>query len=136
MCYPSMQCRWYPSLPCRSPGGVCYPSMHCRWYPSMPCSRSLGGGLLWGDLILGGVAFCYGLLWSSVMAFWFGGLLIEGSLPVWSSWGGKATTPEGHHTRGHHTRRPEQKGVPGGDPPQDSYCCRQYASYWNAFLFT
>ena len=19
-----------------------YPSMHCRWYPSMPCSRSLG----------------------------------------------------------------------------------------------
>ena len=27
--YPSMQCRWYPSIPCsRSPGG---------WYPSMPC---------------------------------------------------------------------------------------------------
>ena len=24
--------------------------------------------------------------------------------------------------------------VPGGDPP-DSYCCRQYTSYWNAFLF-
>ena len=23
------------------PGG--YPSMHCRWYPSMPCSRSGGG---------------------------------------------------------------------------------------------
>ena len=23
--------------------GVCYPSMHCRWYPSMPCSRSWGG---------------------------------------------------------------------------------------------
>ena len=20
-------------------------------------------------------------------------------------------------------------------PPEDSYCCRQYASYWNAFLF-
>ena len=23
-------------------GGGCYPSMHCRWYPSMPCSRSPG----------------------------------------------------------------------------------------------
>ena len=26
-------------------GGGCYPSMHCRWYPSMPCSRSPGGGM-------------------------------------------------------------------------------------------
>ena len=25
-------------------------------------------------------------------------------------------------------------GVPGGDPPRDGYCCRRYASYWNAFL--
>ena len=23
-------------MPCN---GGCYPSMHCRWYPSMPCSR-------------------------------------------------------------------------------------------------
>ena len=44
--YPSMHCRWYPSVPCsRSPGGS---------YPSMPC-RSLGPhpggklrGLAWG----------------------------------------------------------------------------------------
>ena len=27
------------------------------------------------------------------------------------------------------------KGVPGGDPPRDGYCCVQYASYWNAFLY-
>ena len=30
--------------------GVCYPSMHCRWYPSMPCRRGVptpGGCLLW-----------------------------------------------------------------------------------------
>ena len=27
--YPSMHCRWYPSMPCRSPGGW-YPSMHYR----------------------------------------------------------------------------------------------------------
>ena len=27
-----------------SGGGRGYPSMHCRWYPSMPCSRSPGGG--------------------------------------------------------------------------------------------
>ena len=26
------------------------------------------------------------------------------------------------------------QGVPGGDTPQDGYCCRRYASYWNAFL--
>ena len=53
LCYPSMHCRWYPSMPCsRSPGGCypsmhCrwYPSMHCRWYPSMSCSRSWGGGI-------------------------------------------------------------------------------------------
>ena len=25
-------------------------------------------------------------------------------------------------------------GVPGGDPPEDGYCCGRYASYWNAFL--
>ena len=25
-------------------------------------------------------------------------------------------------------------GVPGGDP-RDGYCCRWYASYWNAFLY-
>ena len=24
--------------------------------------------------------------------------------------------------------------VPGGEPLPDSYCCGQYASYWNAFL--
>ena len=28
---------------CPQGGGGCYPSMHCRWYPSMPCSRSPGG---------------------------------------------------------------------------------------------
>ena len=27
------------------------------------------------------------------------------------------------------------RGVPGGDTPRDGYCCRRYASYWNAFLF-
>ena len=102
----------------RGRGVWCCPSMHCRWYPSMPCSRSrggllLGGGVLgpgggacsqggawfWGVPLPRGLAFCYGLLlWSSVMPFWFGGLLIEGGLLVWSSGGQKAIT-EGHHTR-------------------------------------
>ena len=33
-------------------GGVCYPSMYCRWYPSMPCSRGVPapGGLLRGGV--------------------------------------------------------------------------------------
>ena len=39
-CYPSMHCRWYPSMTCRG----CYPSMHCRWYPSMPCRGSAPRG--------------------------------------------------------------------------------------------
>ena len=29
---------------------------------------------------------------------------------------------------------PGEGGVPGGDPP-NGYCCGQYASYWNAFLY-
>ena len=48
-----------------SKGGVCYPSMHCRWYHSMPCSRSPGGGLL-----LGGGSGAWsrgGLLWGEGM---------------------------------------------------------------------
>ena len=58
---------FYICLSFSSHGGGCYPSMHCRWYPSMPCSRSLGGlvpggacsgggGLLWGGLLGGGCA--------------------------------------------------------------------------------
>ena len=47
--YPSIHCRWYPSMPCSK--GVCY--------PSMPCSRGgawSGEGLLpGGGLLLGGV---------------------------------------------------------------------------------
>ena len=94
---------------CDSVKGGCYPRMHCRWYPSMPCSRCPGGCLVLGGLLLGGVpaprgcllpggvwpsimAFCCGLLLCpSVMAFWFGGLLIE---KAWPSGGA-----EGHHTR-------------------------------------
>ena len=33
--------------------GGCYPTMHCRWYPSMPCSRR-GCLLLGGCLLPGG----------------------------------------------------------------------------------
>ena len=42
---------------CSQGGEVCYPSMHCRWYPSMPCSRGMcsGGCLLQGVPALGGV---------------------------------------------------------------------------------
>ena len=55
--------------------GGCYPSMHCRWYPSMPCSRGVcsggsapGGGpaprgcLLQRCLLLGGACSRGGLL--------------------------------------------------------------------------
>ena len=52
---------------CHSVNGGYHPSMHCRWYPSMPCSRSPGGSVPGGRGLL---------LWSCVMPFWFGGLLI------------------------------------------------------------
>ena len=129
---------------CDSVHGGCYPSMHCRWYPSIPCSRSLGGIVLGGGwsrgVCSGGVAFCYGLvLWSSVMPFCYGLLVWWPSDWRWPSgmvFGGREG-PEGHNRRpphqkvttpeGHHTRRPP--GVPGGDPPPDGYCCGRYASY-------
>ena len=70
-----------------------------------PRGSAPGGGGDW--------SFCYGLLlWSSVMAFWFGGLLIEGGLLVWSSGG-----PEGHNRRPPHQKAITEGGVPGGDPP-------------------
>ena len=59
--YPSIHCRWYPSMPC---GGVSQHalqlvSQHALQqgvcYPSMPCSRRgclLPGGLLQGGLLL------------------------------------------------------------------------------------
>ena len=120
-----MHCRWYPSMPCsRSPGGGAIPACIAGGIPAYLAAGLQRGALLLGVsapggcLLLGGVAFCYGLLLCpSVMAFWFGGLLIEGgiliedSLLVWS-WGGQKAIAEGHHTR----RPPQKGGVPGGDP--------------------
>ena len=55
--------------------GGCYPSMHCRWYPSMPCSRSPGGmpgpGGVPGPRG-SGPGGCGLLLWPSVVVFCFG----------------------------------------------------------------
>ena len=42
---------FYTCLSFCSRGEVCYPSMHCRWYPSMPC----WGSALGGCLVLGGL---------------------------------------------------------------------------------
>ena len=134
----------------------CYPSMHCRWYPSMPCSRGVSsrgvsgsrgvpgrgsppGQSPWGVLLLGGVDFCCGLLvwwpsvegglllWTSVMDFWFGTFCWRGPCGMVFCRG-----PEGH------TRRPpHQKATTEGclvETPPDGYCCGRYASYWNGFL--
>ena len=87
------------------------------------CVPSATVAICWGE---GGI--CHGLLlWSSVMAFWFGGLLIEGGLLVesglllWPSgvaafcygllvergWTNpQKTIPEGHLQSEGHTRRP------------------------------
>ena len=114
---------------------MCYPSMHCRWYPSMPCSRSPGGsapgevpgpggsapggrGSAGGGGVVA-VAFCCGLLLcpSGVVAF------CPPRRPYQkATFNQKATTPEGHNSGLVET------------PPLEGYCCRRYASYWNAFL--
>ena len=88
----------------------------------------------WGGLLLGGSAWSGG--WSapgpsvvsSVLAFCYGLLVWWPSRMVFWGWQ-KATTPEGHNsglveTPPSHTPSPHP----------DGYCCRRYASYWNAFL--
>ena len=58
--------------------GRCYPSMHCRWYPSMPCSRSPGGSAPGGCLLQG---VCSGGVCS-----WEGGCLLRGVCSWGGAW--------------------------------------------------
>ena len=51
----------------------CYPSMHCRWYPSMPCR----GCLLLGDLLPGRGCAC-----SRGACSWGGGWVCSGGVPA------------------------------------------------------
>ena len=107
--YPSMHCRRYPSMPCsRSPGGVLSQhtlqevSQHALQQVSRGVSAQ-GGCLLWGCLLLGGVAFCYGLLvwwpsgwkWSSDLR-WPSGMVFWGGPDSYN----KAITPEGTTPKG------------------------------------
>ena len=80
----------------------------------MPCSRE---GLLLGGLLLGVGDACSG------------GVCSRGE-EVPALWGGSA--PGGMPALGGSLLR----GGKHGDPAKvDSYCCRRYASSWNAFLF-
>ena len=127
-----------------------YPSMPCRWYPSMPCSRSRGyprmpcrspGPYPWGKL--------RGLAGGGVSPGPHLGVGVSRPTP-------RGVSPDPHLGE---VSRPPPKGrkrvsspTPGWSPgPQpgespgphlggipactDGYLCRQYASYWNAFLF-
>ena len=108
----------YPSMPCRSPAQ--HPMGKLR-------------GLAWGGLqahTWGGVK---GLAWGGVSRPTPKGE-VEGS-----GQGVSRPTPGG-------VSRPTPKGLPGPHlggypsmhwsrhPPPDGYCCRWYASHWNAFL--
>ena len=117
--------------------------------------RTTRSSIRWG----GGVAFCHGLLlWSSVMAFWFGGLLVESGLLLWpssvvafwcgglllwpSGWKGWNTPPEDHTRRLPSIRRPpNQKAItegptpPGVDTPGSRHPPRsRHPSLWTEFL--
>ena len=93
------------------------------------------------------MAFCCGLLLCpSVMAFWFGGLLIEGGLLVesglllWPSvvaprrpyhkatFNQKATKPEGHNRRPHPRAGPPGVGPPRAGTPSSTGTPRRHAA--------
>ena len=68
-------------------GGGGYPSMPCRWYPSMPYSRSRGGGCAIPACIAGGIPACLptglqGGAWSGGRSA-PGGAWSGGSAPRW-----------------------------------------------------
>ena len=106
--YPSMHYRWYPSMPCtRSPGGW-YPSMPCRFPCPHPRGKSTGIGGSPGPHPRG-----------KLRGIWSGPHPRRGVVPA----------PGGLLLGGVCSQG-------GGDLPlRDGYCCGQYASYWNAFLF-
>ena len=100
-----------------------YSSIHCRWYPSMPCSRGRvptrggvcdRGSLLWGvpapgDLLPGVPALEGGYPLGGTCS---GGCLLQGVPALGGACSGGTETLL----------------------KADGYCCRWYASYWNAFL--
>ena len=110
--------------------GVCYPSMHCRWYPSIPCSRSPEGVSAPGAcLLLGGGL----LLWpSGLVAFWLKTAFWYG---LWGPEGHNRRPPhqaitEGHHRKGvclvetpHTTHPPGTATAAGGSHPTGMHSC-------------
>ena len=142
-------------------GGGCYPSMHCRWYPSMPCSRSPGGGIpaclaglqahnqggSSGGSGQGGLqAHTQGGSWGGSSLGGFSRPTPGGPAPragVCSRGCGDpppvtVTAAGGTHPTGMHSCLLEDP-PPGTDiwwPPKHVRLVRgRYASYWNAFLF-
>ena len=119
-------------------GGWWYPSIHCRWYPSMPCSRSQG------VVSQHALQVSRPISRGEVEGIWPGGVSrptpkgeVEG---IWPG-GVSRPTPkgevEGDLARGGLQAHTWWGSIPActeADPP-DGYYCGQYASYWNAFLF-
>ena len=106
-------------------GGGCYPSMHCRWYPSMPCSRSPGEVGSPGPHPRGKLRGIWSVTHSQGGSW-------EGSGPDPQPRGklrGMGVSAQGGTcSRGGACSRWVQR------PPHDGYCCGRYASYWNVFL--
>ena len=112
------------------PGGASGPGG--AWSGGSPPGQSP-----WGGSPPGG---CGLLLWPSVVAFWFCGLLLKVTfcygLLLWSSvmvfWRGarkphqKATTPEGHHRGGCLVETPRMATAAGGTHPTGTDSCRAW----------
>ena len=121
---------WYPSMPCRYPGGVV--SQHALQVPRpTPKGEVKGSGL-------GGYPGPHpgeklrSLAWGGLQAHTQGGLRLTsgGGLQAHTQGGPQA------HTQGVSRPHPGEgiKACTEADPPTDGYCCGRYASYWNAFL--
>ena len=104
-----------------------YPSMYCRWHPSMPCSMSQGSGIR--ACLAGFQSHTQGEVEGSGQ----GGLQanIQGVSRPTPKGGVSRPTPRG--SPGPHLGGCVSQHALRQTPP-DGYCCRRYTSYWNAFL--
>ena len=109
------------------------------------CLSVQGGGVSIPASLAGGIPACLAGLRGCIPACLAGFQAhIQGGSLRGLAWGGGVlqahTLWVSRSTPGEGVSRPTPRGVYpsmhwGRLPPADSYCCGQYASYWNAFLF-
>ena len=113
-----------------------YNGYNSKWYCCLGVVWTLPYNLITAHNEVG-ATLCF--LHVSVILFTAGEVVSQHALQV------SRPTPRGGEVEGSGRGGGFSRPTPGGRgcipacteayPPSDSYCCRQYASYWNAFLF-